>query len=50
MKDMHDLEKKIDNMAYYISLNQLESETDNLVVRDENGLNRFKNGFRCRSF
>ena len=45
MKDMHDLEKKIDNMAYYISLNQLESETDNLVVRDENGLNRFKNGF-----
>lgn len=45
MKDMHSLEKKIDNMAYYISLNQLESETDNLIVRDENGLNRFKNGF-----
>ncbi len=45
MKDMHNLEKKIDNMAYYISLNQLESETDNLIVRDENGLNRFKNGF-----
>jgi hypothetical protein len=45
MEDMHQLEKKIDNMAYYISLNQLESETDNLVVRDENGLNRFKNGF-----
>ena len=45
MEDMHNLEKKIDNMAYYISLNQLESETSNLVVRDENGLNRFKNGF-----
>ena len=45
MKDLHSLEKKIDNMAYYISLNQLESETSNLVVRDENGLNRFKNGF-----
>ena len=45
MKDMHNLEKKIDNMAYYISLNQLESETSNLVIRDENGLNRFKNGF-----
>ena len=45
MKDMHDLEKKIDNMAYYISLNQLESETSNLVIRDENGLSRFKNGF-----
>ena len=45
MKDMHNLEKKIDNMAYYISLNQLESETSNLVIRDEQGLNRFKNGF-----
>ena len=45
MKDMHALEKKIDNMAYYISLNQLESETQNLTVLDENGLNRFKNGF-----
>ena len=45
MKDLHSLEKKIDNMAYYISLNQLESDTANLIVRDENGLNRFKNGF-----
>ena len=45
MKDMHQLEKKIDNMQYYISLNQLESETSNMVVRDENGLSRFKNGF-----
>jgi len=45
MKDLHSLEKKIDNMAYYISLNQLESETQNLNVLDENGLNRFKNGF-----
>ena len=45
MKDMHNLEKKIDNMAYYISLNQLESDTQNLTVLDENGLSRFKNGF-----
>ena len=45
MKDLHSLEKKIDNMAYYISLNQLEAETQNLTVLDENGLNRFKNGF-----
>jgi hypothetical protein len=45
MKDLHSLEKKIDNMAYYISLNQLESDTSNLVIRDENGLSRFKNGF-----
>ena len=45
MKDLHSLEKKIDNMAYYISLNQLESNTQNLTVLDENGLSRFKNGF-----
>ena len=45
MKDLHSLEKKIDNMAYYISLNQLESDTANLIIRDENGQNRFKNGF-----
>lgn len=45
MKDLHQLEKKIDNMAYYISLNQLESETQNLTILDENGLTRFKNGF-----
>ena len=45
MKDLHSLEKKIDNMAYYISLNQLEADTSNLVIRDENGLSRFKNGF-----
>lgn len=45
MKDMHQLEKKIDAMAYYISLNQLEQETQNLAILDENGLSRFKNGF-----
>jgi len=50
MKDMHNLEKKIDNMAYYISLNQLESDTQNLTILDENGLNRFKNGFVVEPF
>ena len=45
MKELHALDKKIDNLSYYISLNQLESETENLVITDENGLNRFKNGF-----
>ena len=50
MKDMHALEQKIDSMAYYISLNQLESDTQNLLVLDENGLNRFKNGFVVEPF
>ena len=50
MKDMHALEQKIDSMAYYISLNQLESDTQNLLITDENGLNRFKNGFIVEPF
>ena len=50
MKDMHALEQKIDSMAYYISLNQLESDTQNLLILDENGLNRFKNGFIVEPF
>ena len=50
MKDLHSLEKKIDNMAYYISLSQLEAETQNLTILDENGLNRFKNGFAVDPF
>ncbi len=45
MKDIQSLEKKIDNLVYYVSLSQLETETQNLTVRDENGLTRFKNGF-----
>jgi len=45
MKDIRALETKVDNLIYYISLSQLESETQNLSILDENGLNRFKNGF-----
>ena len=50
MKDLHNLEKKIDKFAYYISLSQLEAETANLDIRDENGLSRFKNGFVAEPF
>ena len=44
MKDIQDLEKKIDNIGYYVLLSALETETKNLNVVDENGLDRFKNG------
>lgn len=50
MKDLQKIERKIQGLEYYISLNQLESETSNLVVTDENGLNRFKNGFIVEPF
>jgi hypothetical protein len=45
MKDIRSIEEKIDRLVYYTSLNQLEQETNNLTVLDENGLTRFKNGF-----
>ena len=45
MRDIAKLEKKLDAMEYYISLNQLEQSTQNLNVVDQNGLSRFKNGF-----
>lgn len=45
MKDIEGLEDKIDRLVYYTSLNQLEQETNNMTILDENGLSRFKNGF-----
>ena len=45
MRDIEKIEKRIEGLEYYISLNQLEQETENLTVLDENGLTRFKNGY-----
>ena len=45
MRDIEKLEQRIEGMEYYISLNQLEQETENLTILDENGLTRFKNGY-----
>ena len=45
MRDIEKLEKRIEGMEYYISLNQLEQQTENMLILDENGLTRFKNGY-----
>lgn len=50
MKDIKNIQTKLDNLNYYISLSQLESDTRDLSILDENGLNRFKNGFIVESF
>ena len=44
MKDIHNISDKIDRLMYYTKLSALESATRNLLIQDENGLNRFKNG------
>lgn len=50
MSDIGKLEKRINNLEYYTSLSLLESETQNLTIRDANGLEKFKNGFIVDNF
>ena len=50
MRDIGKLEKRITNLEYYTSLNLLEKDTLDLNVTDENGNNRFKNGFIVDQF
>ena len=45
MRDIEKIEKRIEGLEYYISLNQLEQSSENLLILDENGLTRFKNGY-----
>ena len=45
MRDIEKLEQRIEGMEYYISLNQLEQQAENLLILDQNGLTRFKNGY-----
>lgn len=44
MKDIGAIDKRLKNMEYYISLSLLEQKTESMVVTDENGNDRFKNG------
>jgi hypothetical protein len=44
MKDIDRISKRVNRLLYYVTLSALESSTANLLIQDENGLNRFKNG------
>jgi hypothetical protein len=44
MKDIQKIDEQIERLSYYVTLSALEAETKNLLIRDENGLDRFKNG------
>ena len=50
MKDIGDLESRIQNVEYYTQLNLLETDTERMLITDANGLNRFKNGFLVDNF
>ena len=45
MRDIGRIEQRVSNLEYYTSLNLLEKETADLVVKDAEGNDRLKNGF-----
>lgn len=50
MRDIGKLEDRVKKIEYYTSLSLLEKETKDMEITDENGLDRFKNGFIVDSF
>ena len=50
MVDIKKLEDRIKNLEYYTALTLLESNTSNLFIPDNDGLNRFKSGFFVDNF
>ena len=45
MRDIGSLERRINQVEYYATLNLLEKDAQSFQVQDENGLDRFKSGF-----
>ena len=50
MRDIGKLEQRLSSVENYTTLSLLESNTVNLQVLDEDGKNRFKNGFMVDNF
>ena len=50
MRDIGRIEKRVENLEYYASLNLLEKNAESLTILDGAGLTRFKNGILVDSF
>ena len=50
MIDIKKLENRIKNLEYYTSLTLLESNTANMFIPDNDGMNRYKSGFFVDDF
>jgi hypothetical protein len=50
MSDLRDIESRVSALEYYTSLSLLEVSTQNLLIEDEDGFNRFKSGFFVDDF
>ena len=50
MRDIGNIEDRVNRVEYYTSLNMLEADTFNTEITDANGQNRLKNGFIVDDF
>lgn len=50
MKDIGTLDQRISNLEYYTSLNSLETEAFNKQIKNNSGIERFKNGIFVEPF
>jgi hypothetical protein len=50
MRDIGVLKQRIENLEYYNAVSLLEKNVSDLLILDENGLDRFKNGFFVDGF
>jgi len=50
MSDIGDMEERLSRLEYYTSLNLLEKQTTDLIIKGSNGLDRFKNGILVDAF
>jgi hypothetical protein len=50
MRDIGNLEKRLQSVEYYTALSLLEQDTASLSIKDSLGLERFKNGFIVDNF
>jgi hypothetical protein len=50
MSDIKDIDNRVSNLEFYTTLSLLEISTQNLLIEDANGFNRFKSGFFVDEF
>ena len=50
MRDIGNLQERIENLEYYTHLTMLEMNAESFEITDGNGLNRFKSGFLVDAF
>ncbi|ASD50360.1 virulence-associated VriC protein [Acidovorax phage ACP17] len=50
MRDIGRIEERLKNVEYFTSLSLLEKTAESMSIKDENGLDRYKNGFIADNF